>query len=111
MEGPVRVLLGGLSGAAFGVAVALLAVRIGAVCTSRGGDGGVMAAMTMRMLLDAAALGAVFLLRHVLPLPFEATLIGTALGLSLTGMVMSWRLSRQIRRGESNKNTDTGGGA
>ncbi|MBO4853542.1 MAG: hypothetical protein J5482_00140 [Oscillospiraceae bacterium] len=105
-----RILLGGLSGVAFGAAVALLGAYISNGVLRRRGESAVMAVMAARMLLDAAALGAVYLMRHVLPLPFEPIMIGTALGLSLTGIVTGWKLSHRLSRGEQTKDTQTGGG-
>ena len=102
------ILLGGLLGALLGVAVALLGGRISSAVLQRKGESGIMAAMAARLALDAAALGAVFLARRALPLPFEPTIIGTALGLSLTGILLGWRLSRRLAHG--GKAADTEGG-
>lgn len=105
-----HMLLGGLLGAAFGVSVALLGAWISNSALRRKGESGVMAAMAARMMLDAAALGAVYLMRSILPLPFEPTIIGAALGLSLTGIAAGWKLSRRLSCGDEENKTHTGGG-
>lgn len=48
-----------------------------------------------RMLVDAAALGAVFLARNALPIDFAATMISTAVVLSLGGIVSAFILMKK----------------
>ena len=47
-----------------------------------------------RMIVDLIALGAVYLLRKVLPFSFEATIIATAVSLSLLTIVFAYLLIR-----------------
>lgn len=53
-----------------------------------------MAASLLRMLVNIAALAAVYFTRKLLPLPFYGTIIGTAVGLSLVGILLNLRLSK-----------------
>ena len=48
-----------------------------------------------RLLVDAAALGAVFLARRVLPIDFTAAIIATAVVLSLGGIVSAFLLMKK----------------
>lgn len=104
-----RILSGALAGAALGAVVALLGAWISYRTLCHKGESAVMAAMIARMLLDAAALGAVYFLRTMLPFPFEPTMIGTALGLSVTGIVTGWKLSRRLAQDAQERDTAEGG--
>ena len=55
----------------------------------------VLAASLLRMLVNVAALAAVYFTRKLLPLPFYGTIIGTAVGLSLVGILLNLRLSKK----------------
>lgn len=55
----------------------------------------VMGSSMTRMLVDAAALGAVFLARRFLPIDFAVTMIATAVVLSLGGIVSALLLMKK----------------
>ena len=96
-------LIGGVIGAAFGFAVA----NISAVLTRRGMKkdeaNAVMAASMLRTLLDILALLIVYLLRNVLPFPFYAVIIGTAVGLSVSNVVLASRMGKRIKKEQNNE--------
>ena len=96
-------LIGGAIGAVFGFAVA----NISAVLTRRGmkkdSTNAVMAASMLRTLLDILALLIVYLLRNVLPFPFYGVIIGTALGLSVSNIILAGRLGKQIKKEQNNE--------
>ncbi len=82
-----------LVGAVWGVAVGLVNMLIMRAALNKNKDKTLMAANVVRTALDLAAFAAVFLLRGVLPLPYTFVLVGTALGLSMTTIVYSFRLA------------------
>lgn len=82
-----------LAGAVWGVAVALVNMLIMRGALKKNRDGAFMAANLLRTLLDLAAFAVVFLVRGALPLPYTFVLVGTALGLSMTTIVFSFRLA------------------
>lgn len=96
-------LIGGVVGAVFGFAVA----NISAVLTRRGMKkdeaNAVMAASMLRTLLDILALLIVYLLRNVLPFPFYAVIIGTAVGLSVSNVVLASRMGKRIKKEQNNE--------
>ena len=102
-------LIGGVIGAAFGFAVA----NISAVLTRRnmkkGDANSVMAGSMLRTLLDILALLAVFLLRNVLPFPFYGVIIGTAIGLSVSNIILASRIGKKMKDETEQKNTKTDG--
>ena len=58
----------------------------------KGDANAVLGGSMTRMLVDAAALGAVFLARKALPIDFAATMISTAVVLSLGGIASAYIL-------------------
>ena len=82
-----------LAGAVWGVAVGLVNMLIMRAALNKNRDAAFMGANLARTFLDLAAFAAVFLLRNVLPLPYPFVLVGTALGLSMTTIVFSFRLA------------------
>ena len=93
---------GGLAGLAFGSAVAYLNslvtkhyIKKNSQKTGADGNLSVMGMNVARQLINLAALLAVFLLRNVIPLPFSAVIIGTAVGLTLISTFFVWLISRQ----------------
>ena len=54
-----------------------------------------MAANMGRMAVDLAALGAVYLLRGVLPFSYEAMLVGTAVALSVVTLIYAYRYGKK----------------
>lgn len=82
-----------LAGAVWGVAMALLNMLIMRAALKKNKDRDLMAANLVRTVLDLAAFAAVFLVRNILPLPYTFVLVGTAIGLSMTTIVYSFRLA------------------
>ena len=83
-----------LLGAVWGVLCALLGMLILKRCLKKNSSPAMMAGNLSRTLLDLVALAAVFLLREQLqPLPYTFVLVGTAVGLSFTTIIYSFRLA------------------
>ena len=57
----------------------------------------ISAVSLLRTLIDVAALAAVYFTRRLLPLWFEATLIATAVTLSLVSILLSFRLAASMK--------------
>lgn len=88
-------LLAGGIGFAFGALVAFGNAQITRRAVEKGSTNAIMAACMLRMLVNIAALAAVYFTRNLLPLPFYGTIIGTAVGLSLVGIGLNYRLSKK----------------
>lgn len=89
----LSVLAGLAWGALFGLINAAITKKIAA------GDAGKIASLSMiRMLIDAAALAAVYFTRNLLPLRFEATLIAAAVSLSVIGIVAAFRTAAAMKK-------------
>ena len=82
-----------LIGAVWGAAVGLVNMLIMRQALKKQQDKAFLGANVLRTTLDLAAFAAVFLLREALPLPYTFVLVGTALGLSMTTIVYSFRLA------------------
>ncbi len=82
-----------LVGAVWGAAVGLVNMLIMRRALKKQKDKALLGANVLRTALDLAAFAAVFLLRELLPLPYTFVLVGTALGLSMTTIVYSFRLA------------------
>ena len=99
-------LIGGVVGAVFGFAVA----NISAVLTRRnlkkGDTNAVMGMSMLRTLLDIVALAVVYLLRNVLPFPFYGVIVGTAIGLSVGGIVLASRMGRNLKNEQTEKKSE-----
>jgi hypothetical protein len=91
----MKLALGILAGLLWGAAAGFLNTRITNWSLSKGNTNQLLAGNLLRMVVDLAALGLVFLLRHVLPLPFEALLIGTAISLSLVTILYAFRYGKK----------------
>ncbi len=88
--------IGGLLGLVFGFAVACCSALLTKKSLKKGKSAAVMGVSFLRQLMDIAALFIVFLLRNVLPFPLYAVLIGTALGLSVGGVLLSIRMGKKL---------------
>ncbi len=89
----LSVLAGLAWGALFGLVSALITKKIAS------GDGKLIGALSMiRLLVDLAALAAVYFTRELLPLRFEYTLIATAIALSLVGIVAAFRTAASMKK-------------
>ena len=84
-------------GAVWGAAAAFLNFFISKRGVAKNNTASLLGANAARMVVDIAALGLVFLLRNVLPFPFEVTLIATAISMSLVTIVCAYRLSGQMK--------------
>ena len=82
-----------LVGAAWGVLMGFVNMLLMRAALKKNANGALLGANMLRTLLDLAAFAAVFLLRGVLPLPYTFVLVGTAAGLSITTIVLSYRLA------------------
>ncbi len=91
--------IGAAAGLAFGSAVSTLNVHITEKYILnvdnqellKTGTSRIMAINAVRLLLDAAALFVVFILRNVLPFSFIPAIIGTAFGLSVVSFFMLYK--------------------
>ena len=103
MFGTAEYIIGGAVGLAFGSLVALLNSRLTAHYLKKQESErkdnmiGVMAMSFGRMLIAAAALFLVFLVRNWLPWPLAAVLLGTALGLTVVSFVIILVLSKKYQ--------------
>ena len=88
-------LLAGGIGFVFGALVAFGNMQLTRRGLQKNSAIAVMAASMLRMLVNIAALAAVYFTRNLLPLPFYGTIIGTAVGLSLVGTLLNLRLSKK----------------
>ena len=93
MPAEMYLLAGGI-GFIFGSLVAFVNMCITRRGLQKNSANAVMAASLLRMLVNIAALAAVYFTRKLLPLPFYGTIIGTV-GLSLVGILLNLRLSKK----------------
>lgn len=89
----MKIALAVLCGAVWGVLVSLLGMLITKRCLEKGSNAALMVGNLSRTVLDLTALGLVYLLRNTVPLPYTYMLVGTAVGLSVTTIVYSFRLA------------------
>ena len=89
----MKYLIGAAAGLVWGSLAALLNAFIPKKALDKGNDKLLLASNVLRMLVDVAALGTVFLLRKVLPFSFEAALVGTAAALSLLMIVFAYKMA------------------
>ncbi len=91
----MKLFLGVLAGLVWGGLIGLVNTLIMKKGLKKNDSNLVMAANLGRMALDLAALGLVFLLRGLLPFPYEAMLIGTAVALSLVSLIFAFRYGKR----------------
>ena len=89
----MNLVIGVLVGLVWGALAALLNLYINKKALAKASTNALMAANFSRLAVDIAALGVVFLLRKLLPFSYEATLIGTAISLSLLTVIFAYRLA------------------
>ena len=88
------ILAGFAWGAIFGLAGAMITKKIAS------GDEKKIASLSMsRMMIDLAALAAIYFARNLLPLRFEVTLITAAITLSLFGIIAAFRIAASLKDG------------
>lgn len=88
-------LLAGGVGFVFGALVSFANAQITRHSVRKNSVNAVIGASMLRMLVNIAALAVVYFTRNLLPLPFYGTIIGTAVGLSLMGILLNLRLSKK----------------
>lgn len=94
-------ILGAVLGIAFGLFFGYVNMRITKAAVKRnGGDGlaAVTATNLARSFVNVAALAVVFFTRNLVPLPFYATLLGCAAGLSGGNVFFVWRLTQEMKK-------------
>ena len=84
---------GALAGLVWGALAALLNCRISLRAIRKNSEKSVVTANFLRILIDIAALGAIFLLRNLLPFSMELALVGTAISLSLITILFAYRVA------------------
>ena len=87
--------LGVLAGLAWGGVWGAVNVLILRKAIRKNDSNAIMAANMGRMGIDLLALLAVFLLRKVLPIPYEFVLIGTAVALSAVTLIFAFRFGKK----------------
>ncbi len=85
---------GAAAGLLWGALAALANMLINRAALKKNSSGAMLAANMARLAVDLIALGTVFLLRGRLPFSFEAAAIGTAVSLSVLGIVFSYLIIR-----------------
>ena len=89
----MKYLIGALAGLVWGALAALLNGYITKKALDKASDKAMLLSNALRLVVDVVALGAVFLLRNVLPFSFEAALVGTAASLSLLMIVFAYKMA------------------
>ena len=87
--------LGILAGLVWGGVWGVVNVLILKKSIRKNDNNAIMAANMGRMGIDLLALLAVFLLRKVLPVPYEFVLIGTAVALSAVTLIFAFRYGKK----------------
>ena len=85
---------GAAAGLVWGILIALLNNAITKASLKTEKTAALMGANAARTLVDLAALGMVFLLRNQLPFRFESALVATAVGLSITTIVLAYQMGK-----------------
>ena len=85
---------GALAGLLWGALAAFVNLKINQAALKKSSNAAMLGANTARTAVDLIALGTVFLLRKRLPFSFEATIIATAVSLSLLTVVLAYWVTR-----------------
>ena len=89
----MKYLIGALAGLVWGALAALLYGYITKKALDKASDKAMLLSNALRLVVDIAALGSVFLLRNVLPFSFEAALVGTAASMSILMIVFAYKMA------------------
>ena len=89
----MKYLIGALAGLVWGALAALLNGYITKKALDKASDKAMLLSNALRLVVDIAALGSVFLLRIVLPFSFEAALVGTAASMSILMIVFAYKMA------------------
>ena len=92
MNTALSVIVGLIWGGLFGLLSAFVTKKI-----ASGDEKKISSLALLRMLIDAAALAAVYFTRNLLPLRFEITLISSAIALSLVSIVAAFRTAAGMK--------------
>lgn len=84
-----------LAGLVWGFLAALLNAFVTKKCLAKKSTNAIMAANFVHMIVDVAALAAVFLLRNMPWLNFAVAIVATAAALSITTIVFTYKLAGQ----------------
>ena len=84
---------GALAGAVWGFLAALLNAFVTKKCLAKKNTSALLASNMIHMLVDVAALAAVFLVRNLPWLNFAVTIVATAAALSITTIVFTFKLA------------------
>lgn len=82
-----------LAGLVWGALAALLGGLVTRACLKKNSNGALLGGNFLRLAIDLAALGSVFLLRNALPFDYSISMIAAAVALSLGTIVISFRLA------------------
>ena len=89
----MKYLIGALAGLVWGALAALLNGYITKKALDKASDKAMLLSNALRLVVDIAALGSVFLLRNVLPFSFEAALVGTAASMTILMIVFAYKMA------------------
>ncbi len=94
----MKIAIAVLAGAVWGVVAALINMAINQKALAKNTTRALLAANMARTVVDLASLGAVFLLRKVLPFPYEAMMLGVAISLSVLTVVFAYRIAGRQKK-------------
>ena len=89
----MKYVVGALAGLVWGALAALLNGYIMKKALDKASDKAMLLSNALRLAVDIAALGSVFLLRNVLPFSFETALVGTAASMSILMIVFAYKMA------------------
>ena len=89
----MSIFLAVLVGLVWGALAALLGGLVTRRAFAKNSTSAVMVGNLLRTLIDLTALGAIFLLRNLLPFDYTWTLIAAAVALSIGTIVISYRIA------------------
>ncbi len=85
------------AGLVWGTLFGLIGARVTKKMAS-GSEREISSMSLVRTVMDVIALAAVYFTRNLLPLRFEATLVSTAVALTLIGVVAAFRIAAQMKK-------------
>lgn len=89
-------LIGAIVGLVWGALAAIVNSLITKSCIEKGTQKAITTMNGAHMGVDLVALAVVYFLRHLLPFSFEATIIGTAVSLSLLSVILTFKMGRKL---------------
>ena len=91
----VKFIIGILAGLVWGALAALANGGIAKACVKKNGKGAAGASNILSTLVSLVFFAAVVLLRNVLPFRYEGMLVGTAISMSMLGIVIAFNMARK----------------